>query len=43
MKRNPLPIIFPCHRVVAARGLGGFSGGSVLKRYLLERESFSKR
>jgi O-6-methylguanine DNA methyltransferase len=42
MKRNPLPIIFPCHRVVAARGLGGFSGGLVLKRYLLDRESSSK-
>ena len=43
MKRNPLPIIFPCHRVVATRGLGGFSGGLVLKKYLLESESFSKR
>ena len=39
MKRNPLPIIFPCHRVVAAQGIGGFSGGLVLKRYLLEREA----
>lgn len=24
--KNPLPIIVPCHRVVAANGLGGFSG-----------------
>lgn len=39
MKRNPLPIIFPCHRVVAAQGIGGFTGGLVLKRYLLEREA----
>ena len=39
MKRNPLPIIFPCHRVVAAQGIGGFSGGLALKRYLLKRES----
>ena len=23
---NPLPIIVPCHRVLAANGLGGFSG-----------------
>jgi O-6-methylguanine DNA methyltransferase len=38
MHRNPLPIVFPCHRVVAANGLGGFSGGPGLKRYLLERE-----
>jgi methylated-DNA-[protein]-cysteine S-methyltransferase len=25
-RRNPLPIIFPCHRVVAKNGLGGFCG-----------------
>jgi methylated-DNA-[protein]-cysteine S-methyltransferase len=25
--RNPIPIIIPCHRVVAAGALGGFSGG----------------
>lgn len=24
--RNPIPIIIPCHRVVAASGLGGYSG-----------------
>ncbi len=23
---NPIPIIIPCHRVLATRGLGGFSG-----------------
>jgi O-6-methylguanine DNA methyltransferase len=39
MHRNPLPIVFPCHRVVAADGLGGFSGGLELKRYLLKREN----
>ncbi|MBN2061639.1 MAG: methylated-DNA--[protein]-cysteine S-methyltransferase [Deltaproteobacteria bacterium] len=38
MHRNPLPIIFPCHRVVAASGIGGFGGGLTLKRYLLDRE-----
>jgi len=38
MGRNPLPLIFPCHRVVAACGLGGFSGGLELKSYLLNRE-----
>jgi methylated-DNA-[protein]-cysteine S-methyltransferase len=39
--RNPIPIIVPCHRVVAAGGkLGGFSanGGSMTKRRLLEIE-----
>jgi methylated-DNA-[protein]-cysteine S-methyltransferase len=37
---NPIPVIVPCHRVVAADGLGGFSGGSgpELKRWLLTFE-----
>lgn len=36
---NELPIIIPCHRVIASnRGLGGFSGGIKLKKYLLEIE-----
>ena len=37
MASNPIPVIVPCHRVVAADGLGGFSGGSgpELKRWLL--------
>ncbi|MBI4334980.1 MAG: methylated-DNA--[protein]-cysteine S-methyltransferase [Chloroflexi bacterium] len=36
---NPLPIIIPCHRVVAVRGLGGFSGGLPLKKALLDLEA----
>jgi len=28
MRHNPLPVIIPCHRVVAANGPGGFSGTS---------------
>lgn len=38
---NPIPIIIPCHRVVAANGsLGGYSGGdgAATKRYLLDLE-----
>jgi len=35
---NPIPLIVPCHRVVAASGLGGFGGGVDLKRKLLEHE-----
>ena len=27
---NPIPILIPCHRVVAANGLGGYSGGEGL-------------
>ena len=37
--RNPIPIVVPCHRVVAAGGkLGGFGGGLPLKRKLLDLE-----
>ena len=42
MRRNPIPLIVPCHRVVGAAGrLGGFSapGGLATKRWLLELES----
>jgi methylated-DNA-[protein]-cysteine S-methyltransferase len=37
MGSNPIPLIVPCHRVVAADGLGGYSGGTGLevKRWLL--------
>ena len=36
---NPVPIIVPCHRVVASDGsLGGFSGGLALKKHLLKLE-----
>ena len=38
MARNPLPLVVPCHRVVAADGLGGYGGGLELKRTLLELE-----
>ena len=36
---NPLPILIPCHRVVAADGsLGGYAGGLELKEFLLNLE-----
>jgi methylated-DNA-[protein]-cysteine S-methyltransferase len=41
MARNPVPLIIPCHRVLAAGGkVGGFSapGGSVAKIRMLELE-----
>ena len=39
--RNPLPLVIPCHRVVAAHGLGGYSGadGTETKSWLLAREA----
>ena len=39
--RNPVPIVIPCHRVIASDGsLGGYSGGGGLesKRFLLQLE-----
>ncbi|HEY1170509.1 MAG TPA: methylated-DNA--[protein]-cysteine S-methyltransferase [Verrucomicrobiae bacterium] len=37
---NPIPVIIPCHRVVAANGrMGGFGGGPEWKRRLLQIES----
>ncbi|AEA47995.1 methylated-DNA--[protein]-cysteine S-methyltransferase [Archaeoglobus veneficus] len=38
LKRNPAPIIIPCHRVVAKSGIGGYSSGEKIKRMLLELE-----
>lgn len=35
---NAIPIIIPCHRVVAVNGLGGYAGGLDLKRQLLTLE-----
>jgi O-6-methylguanine DNA methyltransferase len=36
---NPVPLVVPCHRVIAADGgLGGFGGGLELKRRLLAME-----
>jgi len=40
---NPLPVIIPCHRVIASDGtLGGFGGGVEMKRYLLRLEERAK-
>ena len=40
---NPLPILVPCHRVLGAQGLGGFSGGAGIetKVWLLRHEGGS--
>ncbi|MGC8587231.1 MAG: methylated-DNA--[protein]-cysteine S-methyltransferase [Candidatus Micrarchaeia archaeon] len=35
LHRNPLPIIIPCHRVVASNGPGGYSLGTATKKLLL--------
>ncbi len=40
LRRNPIPIVVPCHRVVASNGLGGYSGkmGDERKVHLLKLE-----
>ena len=38
LNRNPIAIIVPCHRVVAASGLGGYAYGPDIKRKLLNLE-----
>jgi methylated-DNA-[protein]-cysteine S-methyltransferase len=38
MARNATPLIIPCHRVVAADGIGGFSPSVEIKEELLARE-----
>ncbi|MDD6778605.1 MAG: methylated-DNA--[protein]-cysteine S-methyltransferase [Bacteroidales bacterium] len=42
--KNPVCIIVPCHRVIAADGsLGGYAPGIDRKRYLLDLEQHSQR
>ncbi|HIE31532.1 MAG TPA: methylated-DNA--[protein]-cysteine S-methyltransferase [Methanosarcinales archaeon] len=38
LRKNPAPIVIPCHRVVAKSGIGGYVLGVDLKRRLLELE-----
>jgi methylated-DNA-[protein]-cysteine S-methyltransferase len=44
MARNPTPLVIPCHRIVAAKGIGGFSPDVEIKEILLamERKTFQK-
>lgn len=39
LRKNPLPVILPCHRVIASNGsIGGFSCGVEIKKWLLRHE-----
>ncbi len=41
LSRNPLPIVLPCHRIIESDGsLGGYSGGTDIKRRLLDMEYY---
>ncbi|MER2491071.1 methylated-DNA--[protein]-cysteine S-methyltransferase [Catenovulum sediminis] len=48
-RHNPIPIVIPCHRVIAANGIGGYSGQWRLgvkvdvKRWLLQHEKKNKQ
>jgi methylated-DNA-[protein]-cysteine S-methyltransferase len=37
--RNPIPILIPCHRIVASHGIGGYAGGTEAKQWLLGHEA----
>jgi O-6-methylguanine DNA methyltransferase len=38
-RRNPIPLLIPCHRVIRKDGgLGGFSSGTAIKKWLLRFE-----
>lgn len=44
-RKNPVPIIVPCHRVVSAKGLGGYGGQTQgknmkIKQWLLHHEGY---
>lgn len=39
--RNPCPLIVPCHRVLASKGIGGFSVGVDIKKDLLAFEGIT--
>jgi|MTBAKSStandDraft_2_1061841.scaffolds.fasta_scaffold02193_15 methylated-DNA-[protein]-cysteine S-methyltransferase len=39
LARNPYPLIIPCHRAIRSDGTpGGYQGGMIMKKRLLERE-----
>lgn len=42
-RKNPIPLIIPCHRVISAQGIGGFAGQTqgqkiTIKKQLLQHE-----
>lgn len=45
MAHNPTPLVVPCHRIVAADGIGGFTPSVEIKEHLqaMERKALKKR
>lgn len=45
-RHNPIPVVVPCHRVIAAAGIGGYAGDTAggrlnIKTWLLQHEGVS--
>lgn len=38
---NPVPVVIPCHRIVAQDGLGGYAEGTAAKKALIALEQDS--
>jgi methylated-DNA-[protein]-cysteine S-methyltransferase len=38
LSKNPLPLVYPCHRIIGNKGLTGYSQGLLLKQFLIYRE-----
>ena len=43
MAHNPTPLVVPCHRIVAANGIGGFTPHLEIKELLLALERKGKK
>jgi methylated-DNA-[protein]-cysteine S-methyltransferase len=43
MRRNPVPLVIPCHRVVSRSGTGGFTPDPEIKALLLDMERKNRR
>ena len=44
MKKNPFPVIVPCHRVVQSNGeIGGYAYGKKVKSHMLSKEGIKIR
>jgi len=43
MRRNMVPLVIPCHRVVSQSGIGGFTPDPAIKEDLLAMERKGKR
>jgi methylated-DNA-[protein]-cysteine S-methyltransferase len=43
LSKNPIPIIYPCHRIIESDGsIGGYTPGVDIKRRLLEIEYYTR-